>query len=89
LPFGLTKIKDFVRANPDKKCLKSNFFVNSALEFSNAELGLNRALESKKNSWLIFFEKIIAFGEILSIFALQFNKPNHGSYRFKKKEQKK
>jgi hypothetical protein len=40
LPSGLTKIKDFVRVNPDKKLFLSNFFVNSALGFSNAEYGI-------------------------------------------------
>jgi hypothetical protein len=45
LPFGLTKIKDFVRVNPDKKLLKSNFFVISALENPNAEFGLNKLLK--------------------------------------------
>jgi len=39
------KIKDFVMVNPDKKCLKSNFFVISALEFSNAEFGFNPIVE--------------------------------------------
>jgi hypothetical protein len=53
LPLGLTKIKDFVRVNPDKKCLKSNFFVIAALEFSSAELGFNNFSSRNCGSMLV------------------------------------